>query len=70
MMENETAREQTRGLYIVGLLAVLITIKLTIKIADPFTDLFLLYLISSWAIYSFCMIFVYSCPGNTQTPIS
>jgi len=58
--ENEIPREQTRGLYIVGLLAVLITIKLTIKISDSLTDSFLLYLISSWATYSFCMIFAFS----------
>lgn len=57
--ENDIEREQIRGLYIIGLLAVLVTIKLTVRI-DPFTDQFLLYVITSWAVYSFCMIFAFS----------
>jgi hypothetical protein len=57
--EKEIAKEQIRGLYIVGLLAILITIKWTAKL-EPFTDTFLFYVIASWAIYSFCMVFGYS----------
>lgn len=57
--ENDIEREQIRGLYIIGLLAVLVTIKLTVQI-DPFTDQFLFYVIISWAVYSFCMIFAFS----------
>jgi len=58
--ENETAREQTRGLYIVGLLAILITIKWSGVKLEPNTDTFLFYVIVSWAVYSFCMVFGYS----------
>jgi cation transport ATPase len=58
--EKEMAREQTRGLYIVGLLAILITIRLTVKITDPITDAFLVYLTISLGVYSFLMIFAYA----------
>jgi len=59
--KEELAREQTRGLYIVGLLAVLITIKLTVQMSDTSLNYwFLIYLISSLAIYSLCMIFVFA----------
>jgi len=58
--ENEIAKEQTRGLYIVGLLAILITIKWSGVKLEPNTDTFLFYVIASWAVYSFCMVFGYS----------
>lgn len=58
--ENEIAKEQTRGLYIVGLLAILITIKWSGVKLEPITDTFLFYVIASWAVYSFCMVFGYS----------
>ena len=58
--ENETAKEQTRGLYIIGLLAVLITIRLTVTISDPITNMLFIYLITSWTVYSFCMIFAFA----------
>ena len=58
--EKEIAKEQTRGLYIVGLLAILITIKWSGVKLEPITDTFLFYVIVSWAVYSFCMVFGYS----------
>jgi len=57
--------EQIRGLYIIGLLAILVSIKLSYSLnpsisVDIFTDTFLTFLISCWAIYSFLMIFGFS----------
>jgi len=57
---KEIAKEQTRGLYIVGLLAILITLKWSGVKLEPITDTWLFYVIVSWAVYSFCMIFAYS----------
>jgi len=56
---KQIEKESVRGLYIVGLLAILVTIKLSVEI-DPMTDQFLFYVITSWAVYSFCMIFAHS----------
>lgn len=58
-MEKESTKEQILGLYIVGLLAVLLTIKLSAKL-DAVTDSYLGIVIMLWGVYSFFMVFAYS----------
>jgi cobalamin synthase len=58
--EKEIAKEQTRGLYIVALLAIFITLKWSGIKLEPNTNTWLFYVIVSWAVYSFCMVFGYS----------
>jgi cation transport ATPase len=58
--EKEMTKEQTRGVYVVGLLAVLVALSLTTKISNSATRLTLDYLIVSFLVYSFLMIFVYA----------
>jgi hypothetical protein len=57
---DEVAREQIKGLYIVGILAALITIKVTAgTIANQTTDFWLFFLITFSVGYCFCMLFAY-----------
>jgi hypothetical protein len=67
--ENETTREQIRGVYIVGLLAILVAYKLSAKL-DPVADSFFSIVIMLWAGYSFCMIFGYSTMKNPLFTVS
>ena len=57
--ENETTKEQILGLYIVGLLAVLVAFKLSRQL-DTTTDSFFMIVITFWGAYSFFMLFAYS----------
>jgi len=59
MTENETTKEQILGLYIVGLLAVLVAFKLSSQ-SDPTVDTFFMFVITCWGAYSFLMVFAYS----------
>ena len=58
-VENESVKEQIRGLYMVGLLAVLVTFKVSSKL-DPIADGFFSVVIMLWGAYSFFMVFAYS----------
>lgn len=57
--ESESTKEQILGLYIVGLLAVLVAFKLSSKL-DPAADSFFMVVIACWGTYSFLMVFGYS----------
>jgi hypothetical protein len=67
--ENDATKEQIRGLYIVGLLAVLVAYKLSSKL-DPSADSFFSVVIMFWVGYSFCMIFGYSTMQNPLFTVS
>jgi hypothetical protein len=66
---NETAKEQIRGLYVIGLLAVLVAVKLSSQL-DPVADVFFVYVIANWVGYSFCMVFAYLDLHNSIFEIS
>ena len=57
--ENETTKEQILGLYVVGLLAVLVAFRLSRQL-DPTADFFFMLIITFWGAYSFFMVFAYS----------
>lgn len=57
--EKETTKEQILGLYVIGLLAVLVAFKLSSKL-DPTADSFFMAVIMLWGAYSFLMVFAYS----------
>jgi len=57
--ENDIKREEIRGIYIIGLLTILITMKVTVHL-DPITDDFWSFVIACFAIYSFFTILAYS----------
>ena len=57
--EKETTKEQILGLYIVGLLAVLVAVRVSTKL-DPVADMFFMVVIMFWGAYSFIMVFAYS----------
>lgn len=58
-MTEQTDGERTRGLFIVGLLVVLVAVRWTVNV-EVDLELFWFGLILSWAVYCFCMIFACS----------
>lgn len=57
--KNEDKNEPIVGLYIAGLLAVLVSYQLSSKL-DPATNSFFSLILFMWGIYSSFMIFIYS----------
>jgi hypothetical protein len=55
---NEITREQIRGLYVIGLLAVLVAVKVSSQL-DPLADFFFFYVMLNWVGYAFCMVLAY-----------
>jgi hypothetical protein len=65
--KKETEKEQIIGVYMIGLLAVLVAFKLSTKLPSD-ANSFIGLIIMLWAVYALCMVFAYANIPRIFTP--